>query len=109
VEGISDPLRQLALLESAPLAAAMEGAMREIATLREPTNVAAQRAVEAVLEEEAETLFTALERLGVAADALRGSAEDTRVRDWRRWVHALRAVYVEADEGWGRARQELRF
>lgn len=107
VEGISDPQRQLALLDAAALGRAMEAVMGEIAALERPGNAASQRAVEAAIEEAAEPLFVAIERLALAGDTLRGSAPDTLLADWRRWVGALRDVYAEADEAWGRARIEL--
>ncbi len=107
VEGVSDPQRQLALLDAAGIARAMEAALAEIAALERPGNAAAQRAVEAALEEAAEGLFIALERLGLAGERLRGSSPDTVLADWRRWIGALREVYAAADESWGKARMEL--
>lgn len=107
VEGVTDPDRQLALVDAAGLAKAMEAAMGQIAAIQQPDNIRAQRAVEAALEEVAEELFVALTRLALAADVLRGSAPDTRLADWRTWVGALRAVFAAADDAWGRARAEL--
>lgn len=107
VEGVSDPQRQLALLDAGALARGMEAAMGEIAALVRPGNAAAQRAIEAAIEEAAEPLVVALDRLAGAGDRLRGSSPDTVLVDWRRWVGALREVYAAADEAWGRARGEL--
>lgn len=107
VEGVSDPQRQLALLDAATIVRAMEAALGEIAARERPGNAAAQRAIEAALEEAAEGLFVALERLGLAGDALRGSSPDTLLADWRRWVNTLREVYAAADESWSKARMEL--
>lgn len=107
VEGVSDPQRQLALLDAGALARGMETAMGEIAALVRPEHAASQRAIEAAIEEAAEPLVVALDRLAVAGDTLRGSAPDTVLVDWRRWVGALREVYAEADDAWGRARLEL--
>lgn len=100
IAGVSDPLRQVALVDSANLAASMRKTIAQLAAIQAPTEAAAQRAIEAVLEEAAEPLFVAIARLELAADALRGSALDTRLSDWRRWVEAFREVFVAADGGW---------
>lgn len=103
VEGVSDPLRQVELLDAARLSQTITRVIAELAAIRAPTDPAMQRAIEAALEEDAEPLFAALDRMGVAADALRGSALDSRLADWRRWVEMLRRVFAAADESWGRA------
>ncbi len=108
VEGVSDPQRQLALMDAAALARAMEAAMGEIAALERPGDLPAQRAVEAAIEEAADGMFVSFDRLALAADTLRGSAPDTVLADWRRWTRALREVFAAADEAWGRAHAELR-
>jgi len=108
VHGVSDPDRQLELMDAGNIARAMTAAMGEIAVLAVPHDAAAQRGIEAALEEEAEGMFAALERMNVAANALRGSAGDTKIADWRRWVGVVREVYAAADDAWGRAREELR-
>lgn len=108
VHNVSDPDRQVALMDAGSLSRAMTAAMGEIAALTVPGDAAAQRGIEAALEEEAEPMFAALERLEVAANSLRGSAGDTKIADWRRWVAVLREVYASADEAWGRVREELR-
>jgi hypothetical protein len=103
VEGVSDPLRQVELLDATRLAETMTRVMAELAAIRAPTDAAMQRGIEAALEEDAEPLFAALARLALAADVLRGSALDSRLADWRRWVEMLRGVFAAADESWGRA------
>ena len=103
IEGVSDPLRQLALMDAARLAESMAKVLAELAAVQAPTDVPQQRAIEAVLEEHAEPLFKAIARLALAGNTLQGSALDTRLADWRRWVEALREVFVAADEGWGKA------
>lgn len=107
VEGVSDPQRQLALLDASALSRGMEAAMGEIAALVRPGNAASQRAIEAALEEAAEPLGVAFDRLAIAGDVLRGGAPDTVLADWRRWIGAVKEVYAAADEAWGRARGEL--
>jgi hypothetical protein len=46
--------------------------------------------------------------MGVAGDALRGGALDTRIADWRCWVDTVRAVYAAADDAWPAFAAELR-
>ena len=101
-EGVSDPLRQVELIDATRMARSLQLMIAELAAIRAPTDAPMQRAIEAVLEEEAEPLSAAITRMGIAADALRGSATDTRLLDWRRWVETLRLVFVAADEAWER-------
>ncbi len=108
VEGVSDPARQVALLDARTLAKEMERAIAEIAAVRAPGDVAEQRAVEAALEEEAEALFAAIAIMGVSGDALLGGALDTRIADWRQWVETVRAVFAAADDAWAGMSAELR-
>jgi hypothetical protein len=100
VEGVSDPLRQLALIDASQLAESMTSVMAQLAAVAAPTDAPTQRSIEAMLEEEAEPVFTALASMAVAGDALRGGALDTRLADWRRWVETVRAVFVAVDEAW---------
>ncbi len=107
VHGVTDALRQVALVDAGALGVAMTNAMAELAAVKAPGDAATQRAIEAVLEEESTELFAALARLALAADVLTGSALDTRLADWRRWVDALRAVFAAADEAWQQCSTEL--
>jgi hypothetical protein len=100
VQHVSDPLRQVALMEGTALAVEMERAIAEIAATLAPGDAAEQRAIEAALEDEAEPLFRALSRLAIAGESLRGGEMDTRLADWRRWVGEARKVFAEADEAW---------
>lgn len=102
VAGISDAERQVALIDAAHIAGHLRRVMTEIAKEIAPTHPAMQRAIEAALHEETEPTFEALERLALAADVLRTSALDTRLVDWRRWMNALREVFVAADQCWPR-------
>jgi hypothetical protein len=108
VEGVSDPARQVMLLDAATLAKESERAIAEIAASKAPGDPAEQRAVEAALEEEAAAVFTAIEIMGLAGDAVRGGALDTRIADWRRWVETVRAVLAAADDAWPGIAAELR-
>jgi len=108
VEGVSDPARQVRLLDAAALAKEIERAIAEIAASKAPGDPAEQRAVEAALEEEATAVFTAIEMMGLAGDALRGGAHDTRIADWRQWVETVRAVFAAADDAWTGIAAELR-
>ena len=107
VEGVSDPLRQVELLDAPRLTETITRVISELAAIRAPTDAAMQRGIEAALEEDAEPLFAALQRLELAADALRGSAPDSRLADWRRWVEMLRGVFAAADESWAKASEVL--
>lgn len=102
VAGVSDAERQVALVDAALIAQNLRRVMQEIAKEISPTHPAMQRAIEAALNEETEPTFEALDRLALAADVLRGSALDTRLVDWRRWMNALREVFVAADQCWPR-------
>jgi len=102
IEGVTDPLRQVELLNADRLAESMTKVIAELAAIQAPTDLPAQRAIEAVLEEAAEPLFVAITRMALAADALRGGALDTRMADWRRWVATVRAVFVAIDDSWRR-------
>jgi hypothetical protein len=108
VVGVSDPARQVMLLDAAPLTQQLERAIAGIAVAQASGDAAEQRAVEAALEEEAEAVFTAIGIMGVAGDALRGGALDTRIADWRRWVETVRAVFAAADEAWNGMASALR-
>ncbi len=108
VEGVSDPARQVMLLDAAALTQDIQRAIAEIAAIKAPGDPAEQRAVEAALEEEAAAVFTAIESMGLAGDALRGGALDTRIADWRQWVETVRGVFAAADDAWTGIAAELR-
>jgi len=108
VEGVSDPARQVMLLDAATLTSEIERAISEIAATRASGDAAEQRAVEAALEEEAAAVFTTIQIMGVAGDVVRGGAVDTRIADWRKWVETVRAGLAAADEAWSGLAGELR-
>lgn len=107
-EGVSDPLRQVELIDAQRLARGVGLTIAELAAIRAPTDAPMQRAIEAVLEEEAEPLGVAIARMSIAADALRGGAVDTRLLDWRRWVETLKQAFVAADDAWERCAPVLK-
>jgi hypothetical protein len=88
------------LLDAGTLTLELERAIGEIAAIAAPGGAAEQRAVEAVLEEAAAPLFLAVAMMGIAGDAVRGGALDTRMADWRQWVHTVRGVFAAADDAW---------
>lgn len=100
VADVSDPTRQVTLLDGRALLDASERAISEIAAASAPGSAAEQRALEAAMEDEAEPLFGLLTQLAVAGDAVSGGADDTRFADWRRWTDVARRVYAAADEAW---------
>ena len=65
-----------------------------------PEGGAHRRALEAALEEEAEPLLAAIQRLGELAERVKASPVDTRLMEWRCWVDQLRTVFAIADERW---------
>ena len=101
VHGVSDPQRQVALMDGASLQHAMTEAAGRIAALVAPDSAAEQRAVEAAIEDEAAEMFVAIDALRAAAATVRTGETDTRFADWRRWVTAVSAVFAAADEAWG--------
>lgn len=100
VAGISDAERQVALVDAAAIAQQIHRVMTDLSKDQSAGQAAMQRAIEAALQEESERVFIALDRLALAADVLRTSALDTRLVDWRRWMNALRDVFVAADQSW---------
>ena len=101
VHGVSDPQRQVALMDGAALSAALTEAAARIAATMAPDNAAEQRAMEAAIEDEAADTFTALGALRAAGETVRTGEMDTRFADWRRWVAAVGLVFAAADEAWG--------
>jgi len=101
VHGVSDPQRQVALMDGAALSAALTEAAARIAATMAPDNAAEQRAMEAAIEDEAADTFTALGALRAAGETVRTGEMDTRFADWRRWVAAVGGVFAAADEAWG--------
>ncbi|MDQ6611512.1 MAG: hypothetical protein M3Y64_03685 [Gemmatimonadota bacterium] len=107
VAGVSDAVRQVALIDAARIAENMQRTITELAREQSPNHAAMERAIEAALLEESEATFVALARLALAADVLRESTLDTRLADWRRWVSVLREVFVAADQCWPRCAEVL--
>lgn len=100
VHGVSDPVRQVALLDGAALTESMLEAAARMAALLAPDSPAEQRALEAAIEDEAADLFAALHRLHLAGETVRTGEADTCCADWRRWVAAATDVFARADEAW---------
>ena len=100
VAGVSDADRQVALVDAPTIAQQLHRVITELSREQAANHAAMQRAIEAALQEEGERVFSALDRLALAADVLRTSAMDTRLVDWRRWINALREVFVAADQSW---------
>lgn len=121
VQGISDPSRQVMLMDGRTLAEEMTRAIAEIAALLSGTTAtshdagavegdgaAEQRALEAAIEDETAPLFRALAHLALTGDVVRTGAQDTRFADWRRWVDAARTTYAAADEAWAQIGEIVR-
>ena len=107
VAGITDSDRQVALVDAAQISQSMQRTLVELAREQSPNHPAMERALEAALLEESGPAFVALTRLALAADVLRVSTLDTRLADWRRWIAALREVFVAADQCWPKCAEVL--
>jgi hypothetical protein len=100
IEGVTDPLRQAALVDADRIAMEVSRTLEELARRRAGGDGPRARALVAELEEETAAVPAAVARLGLAASALAGSAPDSRLIDWRRWVEALRELARALDAGW---------
>lgn len=100
VHGVSDPSRQVELMDGATLIDAMTEAAARIAATLAPESPAEQRALEAAIEDEAAVMFAALQRLRMAGESVRNGDTYTRLADWRRWVTAASDAFAGADEAW---------
>jgi hypothetical protein len=100
LEGVTDPLRQASLLDADTLGAVWTGTLMTLAAERTGGHPARTRALEAILEEATGPVREALARVALAADRLQGSAEDTRLADWRAWVGEVRQLFAAADAAW---------
>lgn len=101
VHGVSDPQRQVALMDGAVLTDTMTEVAARIAATLAPESTAEQRAIEAAIEDEAASMFAALQQMRLAGEAVRVGDSDTRFADWRLWVTAAFAVFAGADDAWG--------
>jgi hypothetical protein len=100
IDGVSDPLRQAALVDADALLGEVERTLEELAAQRAGRDAPRTRAMVAELEEETAAVPAALARVALAASALTGSAPDSRLSDWRRWVETLRALARAFDDAW---------
>lgn len=108
IEGVSDPLRQAALLDADALGAELARALVELAVQRTGGDGPRARAVEAALEDDTIAVRAALARLALTAGLLQGSAADSRLGDWRAWVQAVRALFRAMDDAWPAIARTLR-
>jgi hypothetical protein len=108
IEGVSDPLRQCALLDADRLGAEVERAIEEMAAVRTGGEPSHTRALAAAIEEETEGVREALARLALAAGTLEGSAPDSRLADWRLWIETVRSLFRALDEAWPAVARVLR-
>jgi hypothetical protein len=108
IEGVSDPLRQCALLDADRIGAEVERAIEELAAVRTGGEPSHARALAAAIEEETEGVREALARLALAAGTLEGSAPDSRLADWRVWIETVRSLFRALDEAWPAVARVLR-
>ncbi len=100
VVGVSDPLRQAALFDVDRVGGEIARALEELAVQQAGGDPARARALEAVLEEETEPVRVALARVALASTTLEGSAPDSQLADWRRWMDTVRELFRRADDAW---------
>lgn len=98
--GVSDPMRQLGLFDVDRIGAELRRALLELAAQHTGGDAPRARALEALLEEQADGVWLALGRVALAATTLEGSAFDSRIADWRTWITCVRALFREVDEAW---------
>jgi len=108
IEGVSDPLRQCALLDTNRLGAEIERSIEELAAVRTGGDPARTRALAAGIDEETEAVRDALTRVALAAGTLEGSAPDSRLADWRLWIETVRALFRAIDDAWPAVARVLR-
>lgn len=108
LEGVSDPLRQVALCDADTLATGIRQSCEWLAAREVPEGGARQRALAAQLEEAALETITAVASMGLAADALRRGDDETGFADWRRWIASLETVARAFEAGWCAVEQRLR-
>ena len=75
-------------------------ALTAFAAERFPDSPPDRRALEAELRDLSQPAMTALERLGVAAGAVREAGDDVRFARFRDWTAALRALFGATDASW---------
>lgn len=108
LEGISDPLRQCALLDADRFGAEVERTIEELAAVRTGGDPSRTRALAAGIEEETEAVREALARVALAAGTLEGSAPDSRLADWRLWIETVRSLFRALDDAWPAVARVLR-
>lgn len=108
IEGVSDPLRQAALLDADALGVELARTLVELAVQRTGGDGPRARAMEAMLEDDTIAVRAALARVALTAGLLQGSAVDSRLGDWREWVQAVRALFRAMDDAWPAIARTLR-
>lgn len=106
--GVTDPRRQITRFDAAAISRALLAACSAIAAQVAPGDPAAQRAIEATLEDEAEPVLAALDQVALAAEWVRGATEETLLSDWCAWTEAVRAAADALDDAWREVRAIVR-
>jgi hypothetical protein len=107
-ERTTDSAVRLDAFDAARLRAAIERQIIEFARMRYPDRPPDRRATEAILGECTEDVVRRLERLDVAAAAVRTSPDEAQLARWRAWRDAVREVFDAADRCWFAMRPILR-
>jgi hypothetical protein len=108
IEGVSDPLRQCALVDADHLSTEVERVIEALAAVRTGGDPARTRALVAGIEEETGAVREAIARLALAAGTLEGSASDSRLADWRCWIDGVRSLFQALDDAWPAVSRVLR-
>jgi hypothetical protein len=98
---------QVAAFDAARLERAWREAIASLAAERHAGSAPDRRALEATLDDLAQPVWAALERLRQAGAAARTAPGDARAVQWERWVVTVQRLFEAADDWWGAARTVL--
>ena len=107
-ERTSDAAVRIDAFDAARLRDAIERQVVDFARMRYPDQPPDRRATEAILGECTDEVVRRLERLDVAAAAVRTSPAEVQLARWRAWREAVRDVIDAADRCWFTMRPVLR-
>lgn len=94
---------QVAAFDAARLERAWREAITSLANERHPRSAPDRRALGAELEQLAEPVWDALQRVGAAGAQARSAPVQARGAAWERWVGTVRRLFEAVDDWWGAA------
>lgn len=100
--GVSDPERQVMLLNAERSAKLIAEAITSLTSMMVTEDVREQRALYALLEDEARNagVFESLDRVALVGSTVVAAGMDTRLHNWRLWISAVRQAFDAAEEAW---------